>query len=49
MVSIPVSSEQEAVHAIDTLLQQPLASDGDVPSYPNAAWRHHIGGGADGE
>lgn len=49
MVSIPVSSEQEAVDAIDALLQQPLASDGDVPPYPNAAWRHHIGGGADGE
>ena len=45
MVILSVSSEQEAVEAVDQLLQQPLAEAGEIPAYPKAIWRHHIGGG----
>ena len=40
-----VSNEQEAVDAVDALLQLPHAEDAVLPVYPKAIWRHHIGGG----
>lgn len=49
MSNLLVSSEQEAVDAVDVLLQQPLAPEGEVPLYPKAIWQHHIGGDADAE
>ncbi len=40
-----VSNEQEALNALDALLQLPHAQEGVTPVYPKAIWRHHIGGG----
>ena len=39
----PISSPQDALDAIDAILQQPPATD-ELPTYPHALWRHHIGG-----
>ena len=39
----PIGSSQDALDAIDSILQQPLATD-ELPTYPHALWRHHIGG-----
>lgn len=49
MLDLSVSNEQEAVDAVDVILQQPLAAPEDTPAYPKAIWQHHIGGAADGE
>lgn len=49
ILDFSVSNETEAMDAIDTLLQQPLATPEDTPTYPKAIWQHHIGGAADGE
>jgi uncharacterized protein (DUF58 family) len=38
-----IGSPQDALDAIDAILQQPLATE-ELPTYPNALWRHHIGG-----
>lgn len=39
-----VSNEQEALDALDALLQMPPAQENITPVYPKAIWRHHIGG-----
>lgn len=45
MAVYSVSNEQEAVDAVDGLLLLPSVEEGTLPVYPNAIWRHHIGGG----
>lgn len=44
MEILAVANEQEAQLAVDALLQLPLAADGEIPTYPKAVWRYHIGG-----
>ncbi len=44
MEILAVTNEQEAQDAVDILLQLPLAAEGDIPTYPKAVWRYHIGG-----
>lgn len=45
MADLSVSNAQEALDAIDHLLQQPAAPEEEIPVYPKSLWRHHIGGG----
>lgn len=42
-----VSTPQETLQAVDTLLRSPTAGQGD-PCYPAATWRYHIGGDSHG-
>jgi len=44
MEILAVANEQEAQDAVDMLLQLPLAPEGEIPSYPKAVWRYHLGG-----
>ena len=44
MVVLSVSNEAEVYSALDTILQQPAAPEGELPGYPKALWRYHIGG-----
>lgn len=46
MADLSVSDESEALDAIDTLLQQPVAPEDAVAVYPKSLWQHHIGGGS---
>ena len=39
----PIGCPQDALDAIDAILQQPPATE-ELPTYPHALWRHHIGG-----
>ena len=44
MEILAVANEQESQVAVDTLLQLPLAVAAEIPPYPKAVWRYHIGG-----
>ncbi len=39
-----VSTEQEALDAVDRILQLPTVPADKIPPYPKAIWRYHIGG-----
>mgnify|MGYP003288043728 CR=1 FL=1 len=39
-----VSTEQEALDAVDRILQLPTVAADKTPPYPKAIWRYHIGG-----
>ena len=39
-----VSNRQEALDAVDNILQLPAVAADKTPPYPKAIWRYHIGG-----